>query len=320
MTQTRWLALVLVLSASAGCGTTRITDTQRTATEQLLVSNAVDQAVSELDFRHLAGKTVYFDPQYLDGVTDRGYVISSIRQHLLACGCILKEDRGQAEYVVEARSGGIGTDRHSLLIGVPQMNLPTILPGQPSSIPEIPVAKKTDQKGVAKIAVYAYNRRTGRPAWQSGVVQQESTAKDTWILGVGPIQRGTIRKGTEFAGAPIRIPLVNNDEDRLFWHENPANLIPVTQAAKWSEPEGIRQVSATKSAKQPPSKPKAKPAPKRKSEFAVDSLPPEKPVPPPPPPAPSKPVKLSPVPPNRGGHAETEPAKVIKSGVGKPRL
>src|SRR5262249_4607537 len=70
-----WLALVAAVAA-AGCGTTRVSDTQRTATEQLLVSNAVDQAVSQIDFRVLAGKPVYFDAQYLPASTDRGYVVS----------------------------------------------------------------------------------------------------------------------------------------------------------------------------------------------------------------------------------------------------
>ena len=42
-----------------------MTDTQRTATEQLLISNAVDQAVSHLDFRKLSGQPVYLDAQYL---------------------------------------------------------------------------------------------------------------------------------------------------------------------------------------------------------------------------------------------------------------
>src|SRR5262245_29739463 len=86
-------ALWLLVMATVGCGTTRVTDTTRTATEQLLVSTSVDQAVSELDFTQLAGRTVFFDPQYLEGVVDRGYVVSSLRQHLLSCGCLLQEER-----------------------------------------------------------------------------------------------------------------------------------------------------------------------------------------------------------------------------------
>src|SRR5882762_6776120 len=101
----------LFIALALGCGTTRMTDTQRTATEQLLISNAVYQAVSHLDFSTLAGKLVYFDPQYLDNTVDSGYVVSSLRQRLLASGCILQEDRSKATYIVEVRSGCVGTDR-----------------------------------------------------------------------------------------------------------------------------------------------------------------------------------------------------------------
>ena len=225
-----WVWLGFWVACVAGCGTTRMTDTQRTATEQLLVSNAIDQAVSELDFRPLKGKTVFFDPQYLDGVVDRGYLVSSLRQHLLANGCLLQEDRARASFVVEVRSGGVGTNRHGLLIGVPQMSVPSLVPGQPSQIPEIPLAKKTDQEGIAKIAVFAYNRLTGQPLWQSGVVQAASTAKDTWFLGAGPFQQGTIRKGTEFAGEPLPLPHFGSKE------VGPVTaVVPVTSTALWPD-------------------------------------------------------------------------------------
>jgi hypothetical protein len=219
----------------AGCGTTRVTSTQRTATEQLLVSNAIDQSVSQLDFRALAGKPVYFDAQYLAPGADHGYVVSSLRQHLLACGCLLQEDRPHAMYVVEARSGGIGTDLHEVLLGVPQMNVPSLVPGQPSMIPEIPLAKKTDQKGVAKIAVFAYNRSTGRPVWQSGVVQSDSTSKDTWVLGAGPFRRGTIGEATEIAGQHVAIPLLSGKEGG----REEAPVLAVTRPAIWDEPESL---------------------------------------------------------------------------------
>jgi len=167
-------------------------------------------------------------------------VVSSLRQQLLASGCLLVENRTQATYVVEARSGGIGTDQCQLLFGVPQMNLPSVLPGQPSLIPEIPLAKKTDQKGVAKIAVFAYNRRTGRPVWQSGVVQSDSTLKDTWVLGAGPFRRGTLGEATEFAGQEITIPLLSGKEGGK---EEAAPVLPVTRPAAWEEPPEVLELS-----------------------------------------------------------------------------
>ena len=205
-----WVVASAAACVASGCGTTRWTDTSRTATEQLLVSDAIDRAVNEIDFFPLADKEVYFDPTYLKGIVDERYLISSLRQRMLSSGCILKEKREDATYIVEPRAGVVGTDRHDLLYGVPATNLPSFapVPGIPSHIPEIPFAKRTNQRGVAKIAVFAYNRETGLPIWQSGIANQMSRAKDFWVLGAGPFQRGTIYQGTAFAGQTIKNPLV----------------------------------------------------------------------------------------------------------------
>jgi hypothetical protein len=232
----RSIFLLLLSCLLAGCGTTRFTDTTRTATEQLLVSAAVDEAVTQIDFQVMAGKKVFFDDQYLDRASDRGYVISTLRQHLLAHGCLLMEDRKAATYVVEARSGAVGTDRHDLLFGVPQVTMPNAIPLTPipaTTIPEIPVAKRTEQKGVAKIAVFAYNRESGHPVWQSGVIQSDSTSKDLWVFGAGPFRSGTIRKGTEFGSDVIVVPLVG--QPTTEWEDiRPA--VSVIQRAVWEEP------------------------------------------------------------------------------------
>lgn len=197
--------LIVCALMHAGCGTTRSTDTTRTATEQLLISDAIDRAVQNVNVHTLAGQTVFLDDSRLGEVVDRNYLISTLRQHLLASGCALRAERDQADYIVEARAGAIGTDRNDLLFGVPSMNVPQIFPMQPvpAAIPEVPIAKRRDQRGIAKIAVFAYHRETGMPVWQSGVAHQESSANDVWILGAGPFQRGTIYEGTAFAGNTI---------------------------------------------------------------------------------------------------------------------
>ena len=231
----RVLAVLLLCGTWAGCGTTKWTDTRRTATEQLLISDAMDRAVSRLDFRALAGKKVCLDDAPLKGVTDAAYLSSSLRQHLLASGCILRDKAPEADYLVEARAGAVGTDHHEVLFGVPAVNIPAVIPisGMPSSIPEIPLAKKTEQRAVAKIALFAYDRETGRPVWQSGVVSGESKAKDLWVLGAGPFQRGTIYDGINFAGDRLKIPLVNlgkKDKDE-------ADPVSVADEAYFVEPE-----------------------------------------------------------------------------------
>jgi hypothetical protein len=200
--------LLLICGVAAGCGTTRWSDTSRTATEQLLVTDAIDRAVSHFDLRALAGKRVYFDTTYLRSVVDADYLVSSFRQHALASGCVIKAKPDEAEYIVEIRAGAVGTDRHDVLFGIPSMQIPTAATGATTGIPEIPFVKKTDERAVAKIAVFAYDRQTGRPVWQSGIVPAIGTAKDVWVFGAGPFQHGTIYGGTNFAGDKLNIPLV----------------------------------------------------------------------------------------------------------------
>jgi hypothetical protein len=188
----------------AGCGTTKMTDSPRAATEMLLVSQAVDLAVAKIDFSPLSGQAVFLDTAALEKeVVDKGYLISLVRQQLLAHGALLQEERFRAVYVVELRAGAVGTDRHSVMIGTPAVSLPSIVPGIPTSVPEIALVKKSDQRGVAKIGVFAYNRVTGRAVWQSGSVESSSQIKDTWVFGAGPFTRGTIRQRAELAGEPL---------------------------------------------------------------------------------------------------------------------
>ncbi|MGQ9820265.1 MAG: DUF6655 family protein [Thermogutta sp.] len=205
--------LAAAVTCCAGCGTSKWTETRRTATEQLLISTSIDQAVSEIDFRALVGKMVFLDETYLKDVVDSSYLVSSLRQQLLSGGAILCEKKDQADYVVEVRAGSVGTDMHSLLVGVPQTNLPSALSavGAPSNIPEIPLVKRTKQTAVTKILLFAYHRESGRPLWQSGEVLAKSWAQDVWILGAGPIQRGDIYSGTQLAGERLDIPFISFD-------------------------------------------------------------------------------------------------------------
>ncbi len=251
----------LIVTSAIGCGTTRMTDTARSATEMLLISQAIDRSVNQLDFTVLAGKPVFFEEKVLDGVTDKGYLASSLRAKMLADGCLLVEDKAKATYVVEARAGCVGTDKQSLLIGVPQMNLPTIMPGQPPVIPEMPLIKSTDQQGVAKILVFAYNRNTGQAVWQSGVQESVTRSKDTWVCGAGPFQKGTIQRPTEGPIEQIDVLGVIND---------PSKAVPssgrtgVTQAAFFEETgkaSEVKQVSNDTGSKNSPATEAAKPGP-----------------------------------------------------------
>lgn len=209
------LGLTIVLLA--GCGST----TSRTATEQLLTSDAVDMAVSRIDFRPLAGQDVYLDTQFLKnfkgiGFTNAEYVISSLRQQMVGAGCLLQDDKAAAEYVVEARIGALGMDDHDIVYGIPASNAlstaASAVGGIPPipAIPEISFARKNDQSAAAKIAVFAYHTKSRQRVWQSGIALSKSTAKDVWIFGAGPFQSGTVYDGIQFAGSDLELRLTDD--------------------------------------------------------------------------------------------------------------
>lgn len=214
-----WMLLTLCV-ASLGCGSTK----SRLATEQLLVSDAVDDAISSIDFSSMADENVFFDTRYLVNVKGVGfvnseYIISSLRQQMVAANLRLKDKAEEADFVVEARVGTLGSDGNEIIYGIPANKglaaASAVLPNAPALpvIPEISVARKESQLGAVKVAAFAYERKSGSAVWQSGIARARTTSQDVWLFGAGPFQRGSIHKGTEFAGGEIQFPGTQNKEE-----------------------------------------------------------------------------------------------------------
>ncbi len=204
--------LIFLVIGCVGCGTTR----EYNATQQLVVSDAVDRSVSSLDFRPLSGRKVYLDASYIrhikgEGFVNAEYVTSALRQQIVSAGCLIQDASGDADIIIEARIGALGTDDHRVTFGIPENNAissaASLIPGSPqvASIPEIAVGRREAREGAAKVAAFAYDRETRTPVWQSGVSPATATARDTWVLGVGPFQGGSIRRQTKFAGSKLRL-------------------------------------------------------------------------------------------------------------------
>lgn len=220
--------LLLLVCLFAGCGTT----IQRNGMEQILLSDAVDMAVAQLDFGQMYGQTVYLDTSYLQSVKGESfvnapYITSALRQQLTAAGCLLQDNRDDAKIIVEPRVGALGANGHEITYGIPRNNLlnaaSTLVPNAPPvpAIPELSIARVDAYSGVAKVLVFAYDRETRDPIWQSGVARAEATSRNSWILGAGPFQKGTVHNGTRFAGTGLK--------KRQFAYHDPAPGILYSQ-------------------------------------------------------------------------------------------
>lgn len=274
------LMMIIVLSSwLVACSSTK----GNVATEQLLMSDAVDRTVSDFDFTALAGSKVFLDTTYIvpnrnpQQLINTDYVISAMRQQMIAAGCQLVATKDEADVVAEARLGALGTDGQMIIYGVPENSFlsraASVLPNAPPmpSIPEIALAKKDHKSAAAKLAVFAYDRKTLEPVWQSGLVQAESTALDTWVLGVGPFRRGTVEDAAKIAQnrARAKRPLTNGelrpDENAIVAYDaewvysreatsesGQANPVTTAEATSENNIGAATTASATQPTPQPP--------------------------------------------------------------------
>lgn len=189
--KTHWLSvfptIAVISMMTTGCTTPTTSNTARTAVEQLLISNAVDQSLDKVDFRPFGGRDVHLSETYIEAV-DKPYVVGSVRHRLLTAGARLVDKPDNADIIVEVRSGGVGTNTSNTFIGVPEVVLPGML-----SLPEVKFAERTRQKGLAKLGLVAYDAKTREVLGHGGLSLAESTDNNWFVAGVGPFRDGSIK-------------------------------------------------------------------------------------------------------------------------------
>ena len=180
-----WSATLVCLAL--GCTSTKQSNTARTATEQLLISNAVDQSLNKTDFTPLAGSRVFVEEKYLDCV-DKGYIIASIHHKLLQANASLAPKPEDADVVMEVRSGSVGTDTSNSYLGMPGITVPGML-----SLPDIKLISRESQQAVAKIGLVVYDVKAKQKVGEGGLSMARSDESNTYFMGFGPHQSGTLR-------------------------------------------------------------------------------------------------------------------------------
>jgi len=175
----RLIALLALILTAGACSTTRDTQPARAATEQLLLSSAVDRAARQLVLKIPGDNKVFVDAQYVEGY-DSKYAIGTIRDALLKQGIRLVGARSEADTIVEARVGTLSIDERRRLVGIPDTELPVPLAGQLKT-PEIALFKKHEWKGVAKLALTAYDAKSGVLVDSSGP-RYGASDKTDWVV------------------------------------------------------------------------------------------------------------------------------------------
>lgn len=183
---------VLLLAVSlavtmTGCTHTSTSNTARTAKEQMLLSNAVDQSLDKVDFTPLYGQKVFVDDKYLECV-DKSYVVGSLRHRVMRAGGALATTADDADVIMEVRSGGVGTDSAEMFLGVPSLPLPAGM-----QTPEVRLTERKSQYGYSKLGLVLFDAKTKNVLGDGGMSLAQSNDNNWFVLGMGPFQDGTLK-------------------------------------------------------------------------------------------------------------------------------
>jgi hypothetical protein len=95
--------LTLWIVAVTGCASTVTSNTARTAKEQILLSEAIDQSLAKVDFSPMNRQKVYVEEKYLECV-DKTYVVGSVRHRIMRAGGTIAGKAEDATVVMELSS------------------------------------------------------------------------------------------------------------------------------------------------------------------------------------------------------------------------
>lgn len=181
MIRHRLIALLPALCLLAACSTGRITTTSRTAVEQALLSQSVEDTLSKMKLETIAGKTFVVKKDFCSA-TDSEFLLGALNCRLLELGGSGADDEKSTStqivvYPVVAHSA---VDDSSLLIGIP--DFPLTVPGVGSiTIPETAFYKHSIQTGRNRMMVYARERKTGRLVFCTGEISSEKNY-ERWVV------------------------------------------------------------------------------------------------------------------------------------------
>ena len=184
----RQIPFFVLACCLAGCTSTKTSNTVRTGTEQLLISNAIDQSLSRVDFSPLSKKKVLVEDKYLECV-DKNYITSSVRHRVLSAGGELAIKPEEADVLLEIRSGGVGTDISDSYVGMPGLQIPGAI-----ALPDVKLMTRTRQSAYAKIGLVAVDAKTKKVLGDGGVSLAMSDDNNWFFMGVGPYQDGSLKR------------------------------------------------------------------------------------------------------------------------------
>ena len=173
------LAAAFVFS---GCTSPRITETGRSAVEQMLLSGVVDLGLGNADFSEFAGKKAFVDYDYLAPQVDKPYVQGVFEKQLAKNGLIVSRDVKDADITIQILCGVLATDTTKFTIGLPQLPIPIPDTSLNVAIPELPLFQKLTRSGYGKFGFTVLESKTRKPVKVFGNIMARTSYTNWFIM------------------------------------------------------------------------------------------------------------------------------------------
>lgn len=152
-TMKKIVILVVLLTATvlmSACSSPFITNTPRSAVEQLLICTVVERAIGNVDLASYKSKKAFPDYSFLTPQVDKDFVKGYFELHLAASGIIVVKDEASADIIIQPSCGVLATDIDKVLIGTPSLPVPIPEMGVSLVIPEIPIFMHLTRSGYGR--------------------------------------------------------------------------------------------------------------------------------------------------------------------------
>ncbi len=173
----------------SGClGNIRESTSAKTATEDLLITTAVQRAVDQFSGSARGvfnGKSVFVSSAFMEG--ERGkYAESAMRDMVTEAGASMAADEASADLVAEVRTATSGIKDSGFGFGLPELPLPVPNSSLNTMIPALYLFYRDKQEGWAKFRVWVKQTSDGNYVAKSGDLWGHSYYSKWTIFAVGP--------------------------------------------------------------------------------------------------------------------------------------
>jgi len=172
----------MALALATGCSVSSRVTPPRSAWEQILSTQAIDRALSQIDWPEVEGQSIVVllgAPNEGEmAPSDREYLLRSVQVALSERGAVIVADVDRADRALSVLVGAIGLNIGGRFFGVQGTNGGFF----PITIPELAIYKRTRREAFARTKVVLSDHKRGGVLHSSGPVQGSAQRTTTTVL------------------------------------------------------------------------------------------------------------------------------------------